>query len=217
MAIKQLVYGQQLSETMHAPRRTQAQRREESENRLLAAAAEIIAEEGYLACTLERVGERAGFSRGLASRKYGSKDGLIEAVIWKVSADVHGQIETAIAGIESPLERLLVLLDQFVELVLREVSVRAYFVLFSAMIANRLDVRAVFQEVQDRFAQRLEAMIRAAQEAGEVPPARSPQTTAFVLGSLLAGMAVEVAMGNGEAAQATRPDMQAMMRAALAG
>mgnify|MGYP000983961481 CR=1 FL=1 len=45
------------------PRRTQAQRREESDGRLLAAAAAIIAEEGYLAATLERVGERAGFSR----------------------------------------------------------------------------------------------------------------------------------------------------------
>jgi AcrR family transcriptional regulator len=62
-------------------RRTQAQRRAESDDRLLSAAAEIIAGEGYLALTLERVGERAGFSRGLASRKYGSKDGLIEALI----------------------------------------------------------------------------------------------------------------------------------------
>ena len=58
---------------MSAPtaRRTQAERRAESDDRLLEAAAAIIAEEGYMAATLERVGERAGFSRGLASRKYG--------------------------------------------------------------------------------------------------------------------------------------------------
>nr|HQA18338.1 TetR family transcriptional regulator [Novosphingobium sp.] len=116
-------------------RRTQAERRAESEDRLLAAAAAIIAEEGYLAATLERVGTAAGFSRGLAGRKYGSKDGLIEAVIWRVSARVNAEVDTAIAGLDSPLDQLLALFDRFVELVLRDTSVRAYFVLFSAMIA----------------------------------------------------------------------------------
>ncbi|HPB22797.1 MAG TPA: TetR family transcriptional regulator, partial [Novosphingobium sp.] len=145
------------------PRRTQAQRREESENRLLAAAAEIIAGEGYLACTLERVGERAGFSRGLAGRKYGSKDGLIEAVIWRVSAQVHAEVDAAIAGLASPLEQLLALFDRFVELALRDTSVRAYFVLFSAMIANRLETRTVFEEVQQRFGQRIEDLVIAGQ------------------------------------------------------
>lgn len=202
---------------MHAPRRTQAERRELSEARLLAAAAEIIAAEGYLACTLERVGERAGFSRGLASRKYGSKDGLIEAVIRHVARDVHLAIDQAVAGVTSPLDRMLVLLDRFVALVLQEVSVRAYFVLFSAMIANRLETRAIFQEVQDQFAARLEAMIAEAQAAGEIPAARNARTMTFVLGSLLAGLAIEVTMGADADVGALRQDMATMMRAALAG
>ena len=141
------------------PRRTQAQRREESDGRLLAAAAAIIAEEGYLAATLERVGERAGFSRGLAGRKYGSKDGLIEAVIWHVSAHVHEQVDLAIAGKADPLDQLLALFDRFVELVLSDTAVRAYFVLFSAMIANRLETRTVFEEVQERFGDRIEQLV----------------------------------------------------------
>ena len=112
------------------------------------------------------MGERAGFSRGLASRKYGSKDGLIEAVIWRVSAHVHEQADAAIAGIACPLEQVLALADRFVELVQRDISVRAYFVLFSAMIANRLETRPVFDEVQIRFGERLEALIVAAQADG---------------------------------------------------
>lgn len=154
-------------------RRSQAERRAESEQRLLDAAAEIIATEGYLAATLERVGERAGFSRGLASRKYGSKDGLIEAVIWRVSAHVHEQADAAIAGIPCPLDQVLALADRFVELVQRDISVRAYFVLFSAMIANRLETRPVFEEVQIRFGERLEALIVGAQAAGKVPDRKS--------------------------------------------
>lgn len=206
-------------ETPSPPRRTQAERRADSENRLLAAGAEIIAGEGYLAATLERVGERAGFSRGLASRKYGSKDGLIEAVIWRVSAHVHEQIDAATEGIADPLDRLLVLSDRFVELVLTDTSVRAYFVLFSAMLANRLETRDVFEQVQQRFGEKLETMIEAAQSTGAITHALAAPHAAFVVGSLLAGVAIEVVMGFGrvEDIAAIRPTMAAMLRHALTG
>lgn len=202
-----------------APRRTQAQRREESENRLLEAAAAIIAREGYLAATLERVGTEAGFSRGLASRKYGSKDGLIEAVIWRVSAHVHDQVDRAIAPLDDPLDQLLALFDRFVELVLSDVMVRAYFVLFSAMIANRLETRAVFDQVQLRFGQRIEELIRAAQAASRVPRALPAAHAAFLVGCLLAGISIETAMdysGDPDADPAAlRRDLGAMLRRAL--
>lgn len=198
-------------------RRTQAERRAESEARLLDAAAQIIATEGYLACTLERVGERAGFSRALASRKYGSKDGLIEAVIWRVSAHVHEQVDAAIAGVADPLDQLLGLFDRFVELVLGDTTVRAYFVLFSAMIANRLETRPVFEEVQQRFGERIEGLIIAAQAERHIPPVLPAQHAAFMVGCLLAGISVETAMDYASAAdpQALRADLGGMVRRAL--
>ncbi len=202
-------------------RRTQAERRAESENRLLNAAAEIIASEGYLAATLERVGERAGFSRGLASRKYGSKDGLIEAVIWRVSAHVNEQVDLAIAGVRDPLDRLLRLFDRFVELVICDVSVRAYFVLFSAMIANRLDTANVFDEVQRRFGERIEALIAEAQTAGSVPSNLPVKHAAFMVGCLLAGISIEseAKMLDADAAAtlALRHDLSQMLRRTLGG
>ncbi len=198
-------------------RRTQAQRREESDNRLLAAAAEIIAREGYLAATLERVGERAGFSRGLASRKYGSKDGLIEAVIWRVSAHVHAEVDQAIAGMDSPLEQVLALFDRFVDLAQRDISVRAYFVLFSAMIANRLETRTVFDAVQRNFGERIETLVADGQAAGSINPALPSAHIAFMLGSQLAGIAIEIAADSADEADplALRRDLVAMLRHTL--
>ena len=151
MAIAGAMSGAGAEKAQAAPRRTQAQRREASDGRLMSAAARIIADEGYAAATLERVGEAAGFSRGLASRKYGSKDGLIEAVIRHVSAHVNAQVDAALEGVEAPARQVLVLFDRFVALVQVDVMVRAYFVLFSAMIANRLETRTVFAEVQQQF------------------------------------------------------------------
>ena len=202
-------------------RRTQAERRAESDDRLLAAAAAIIAEEGYLAATLERVGERAGFSRGLASRKYGSKDGLIEAVIWRVSAQVHAEVDAAIAGLDSPLDQLLALFDRFIELALRDTAVRAYFVLFSAMIANRLETHTVFEEVQQQFGARIEALVAAGQARGEIDPALPPAHLAYLVGCLLAGFAIETAAGpaGGSTLDPARlpADLARMLRAALTG
>ena len=57
-----------------------------------------------------------------------------------MSTHVHEQADTAIAGIACPLEQVLALADRFVELVQRDISVRAYFVLFiaSALLVLRL-------------------------------------------------------------------------------
>lgn len=203
--------------TQAANRRSQRERSEESDNRLLAAAAEILATEGYAAATLERVGERAGFSRGLASRKYGSKDGLIEAVIQRVSMHVHQQMDLAVAPESSPLGQLLATVDRFADLVVRDTSVRAYFVLFSAMIANALETREAFQQVQELYALRLHGMITEGQASGEIAPSLDPVITAYVIGCLQAGLAIEAAMGSDIDTRAVRAHLRAMLRPALRG
>ncbi|HEX4849066.1 MAG TPA: TetR/AcrR family transcriptional regulator, partial [Novosphingobium sp.] len=195
--------------------------REESDARLLAAAAGVIAREGYLAATLERVGTEAGFSRGLASRKYGSKDGLIEAVIRHTSTHVHAELDKAVAGVVSPLDQLVALFERFVALVGSDDLVRAYFVLFSAMIANRLETRLVFDEVQQRFGQRLQDLIERAQRTGAIAPALPARHGAYLVGCLLAGIAVETTMDSPPpvAVDAARlqADLSAMLRRALGG
>lgn len=192
-------------------RRTQAERRAESDDRLLGAAAEIVAREGYLALTLERVGERAGFSRGLASRKYGSKDGLVAALIHRAEAVVHREIDAAIAGIADPLDRIAALFDRFFALVLHDEAVRAYFVLFGAVIANRLGPAHVFETVQARFGARLETLVRDGQAAGSVRGDLVVEHAAFMIGSLLAGISSETEMASFNAA----PDAAGPLRASL--
>ena len=61
-------------------RRTQTERREEAERRLLAAALEIVVRRGSVRMTLAEVGEAAGYSRGLPAHRFGSKAGLVHAL-----------------------------------------------------------------------------------------------------------------------------------------
>jgi AcrR family transcriptional regulator len=204
-----------------ALKRTQAQRSAESDDRLLSAAAEIVATEGYLALTLDRVGERAGFSRGLASRKYGSKDGLVEALIRRAEACVHEQVDAAVSDVSDPLDKVMVLFDRFFELVLSDASVRAYFVLFGAVIANRLGPAGVFEDVQRRFGERIAGLIAKAQAVGSLPADLPTDHAAFMVGSLLAGISIETEMGSFDSSPRNtgplRANLAAMLRRALGG
>jgi AcrR family transcriptional regulator len=62
-------------------RRTQAARREESDRRMLRAATHLISRQGLGATTLAEIGLAAGYSSGLPVVRYGSKLGLIEALL----------------------------------------------------------------------------------------------------------------------------------------
>ena len=62
------------------PRRTQAERREEAEKRLLDASVRLLVERGYDRFALADVCEKAGYSRGLAAHHFENKEGLLEAL-----------------------------------------------------------------------------------------------------------------------------------------
>ncbi|WP_313802276.1 TetR/AcrR family transcriptional regulator [Sphingobium sp.] len=74
-------------------RRTQLERTAESDKRMLDAAMQLVHERGIHGTTLKEVGELAGYSRGLANFRFGSKEGLFSAMLtqynqrWKQEAN----------------------------------------------------------------------------------------------------------------------------------
>jgi AcrR family transcriptional regulator len=93
------------------PRMSQVERSERSTAALLEAAADLILESGFASVTLAAIGERAGFSRGLVTSRFGSKDGLIEALVDRiVSRWGHHNVLPRTEG-KPGLDGVLVLLD----------------------------------------------------------------------------------------------------------
>lgn len=76
-------------------RRSHAERREEAERRLLDAALEIVARRGSVRMTLAEVGAAAGYSRGLAAHRFGSKAGLVHALAGHIGRRFGEQREQA--------------------------------------------------------------------------------------------------------------------------
>lgn len=81
-----------------APRRTQAERREETKRRILDAAAHILSTKGYAGFRISEVASLAKVSRGAQTHHYPTKDSLLLAALEEVYNTTR---EQSLARIES--------------------------------------------------------------------------------------------------------------------
>jgi AcrR family transcriptional regulator len=177
--------------TATVPRRRQSERRLQSEEGLLRAAAELVAERGVNAATFENIGQRAGYSRGLAAQKFGSKQGLIEALITHLHA--RSDIGFAERGIESlpGLDAILAYVDVYLRNLENDCEVRAYFVLMAGAVADLSIIRTAFAASHQLVEHRLEAMVLRGQAEGAVRREIDADAAALMIGSLLLGLSMQ--------------------------
>ncbi|MDR3513907.1 MAG: TetR/AcrR family transcriptional regulator [Caulobacteraceae bacterium] len=172
-------------------RRTQSERRDQSEKGLLTAAAELIAERGLGAATFDNIGQRAGYSRGLATQKFGSKQGLIEALI----AHLHARADAIFAERrvdEMPgLEAIVAYVDNYLRNLETDGEVRAYFIMMAGAVADLSQVRAAFAASHQLVERRLEAMVLRGQAEGAIRPQIDADAAALMIGSLLLGLSMQ--------------------------
>ena len=162
-------------------RRTQEQRRSATRAALLAAAAELVVESGVRALTLASVGERAGYSRGIVTHHFGSKQALLDAL----AKSSQSGFVPGVGGMPPGLERLVLLIEGYVrELGRDEVASRAFLLLW-AEAATAAELSASFRERDEAFRTDLRADVAAGIADGTIRAAASPQDVAVaVLGQL---------------------------------
>lgn len=86
------------------PSLTQAERTAISDKAMIDAAVELILEHGTEKTTLAAIGERAGYSRGLATYRFGSKAGLFDEVCKAISRQWLGYLKEGVgklAGVDA--------------------------------------------------------------------------------------------------------------------
>jgi AcrR family transcriptional regulator len=173
-------------------RRTQAERRDGSERGVLQAAIAVVADDGVCAVTFDAVGRKGGFSRGLATQRFGSKQGLIEAVIRHLHDRQEAlQGETRIDDLPG-LEAVLTFVDHFLRDLATNDEARAYFMLLSSAVADASELRAVFAAAHGRVERRLEAWVLKGQAEGAIRREVDADAAALMIGSLLFGLSMQV-------------------------
>ena len=161
------------------PRRTQAERRAESEREILLAAATLFGRQGYTATTLEQIGRKAGYSSALVSLRFGSKEGIAEAIVTRLQTQAGTDVfdpEEGVTGLAS-LNRLF---SGYSELLGdAEHWMRALFMLMTDSLGPLNGKIDLFRAGNDRFAAAIEEAVREGQEAGEIRADLEPAETAF--------------------------------------
>jgi AcrR family transcriptional regulator len=168
-------------------RRTQQQRRDHTRGALLGAAAELVVEYGVRAVTLARVGERAGYSRGIVSHHFGSKAALIAELAHSTQAG----FVPGLGDLDPGLDRLLQLIDGYLGQLNRLGVLNRAFLVLWAESATEPELTPVFRERDDSFRSDLRDDVQAGIAAGQIDAAIDPAASAVAIVGQLRGIAFQ--------------------------
>lgn len=174
---------------MTAPARTQKQRREEAEAALLDAAAELVAEQGLRALTLARVGERAGYSRGLVTHYFGSKQALVE----RLARAAQSGFVPGLGDLPPGLDRLLRLIDGYLaQQAKHERPLNRAFLLLWMEAATSPDLARLFADRTEAFRTDLREDLTAGIAEGTIRPDLPVEETTAAIVAQLRGIAIQL-------------------------
>lgn len=168
-------------------RRTQQERREQTERKLVAAATALIAEHGSRALTLAEVGEAAGYSRGIVSHHFGSRENLLRAVVRDAQAfDLPKPGGTAGTWLADTVRAYLKNVTN------RRPTARAFLQMWGEAIAADPVLMPLYAEQDARFRRLLADKVREGIRDGSVRADADPEAMAVSLLGLLRGIALQL-------------------------
>jgi len=159
---------------------------------MIRAAAKLIARQGYTRTSLAQVGEESGYTGGLVSHHFGSKEGLLRQLVSHISERFYDdQIRQATEG-RSGLEALCACAGAYLrELVLREERIRALYVLMGESLGPVAEIRPVFAELNRSFRATARAWIEEGIAQRTIRAEVDPDAEASLFVGMLRGVAMQ--------------------------
>ncbi len=172
-------------------RRTQAERRAESDRRLLQATAELVVERGVEGASLAEIGRRAGYSHSLVHHRFGSKDALIERLNDEAVEQFSEATVRRIEGLRGA-DAVSAVAETYLGMVQGPDPVsRVHLVVWGEAVAAGADKRP-YRVTWDRyFRTSLATLIRGGIDDGSIRGDLDPEAGAVVVVGLLRGVALQ--------------------------
>jgi len=150
--------------------RTQAERTALAESSMILAAIDLLNSVGIQGTTLVAIGERSGYSRGLASHHFGSKAGLLRTVLKRMTAVWTEKLVRSLDG-ETGLQAFATAIDTHLEHVLRHPDyIRAMNILWGAALDPASEFKPNVAEFMRIQRESVAAWVKGGQESGEIRP-----------------------------------------------
>jgi len=160
-----------------------------STHALLEAAAELIGEGGLDALTFAAIGERAGYSRGLVTARFGSKAGLIDALIDRIVTQWSQKSVFPQTRGRDGLDGAMLLMDAIGERAAAEShSLRVLYVLMFEAIGPDDELKRRFAKFHEEFRASFEHYIVKGLGDGSISESVDPVAEAAVIVGALRGL-----------------------------
>lgn len=171
---------------------TQAERVAASDRALIDAAIELIAERGYERTTLALIGEKAGYSRGLVTQRFGNKENLLWAVMRQILDRWSTQaLEPRVAG-KIGVPALQTILAAYLDACeAGPKRIRAYYALLREADGPVPAVRDTIKKLHVTERAQIAGMIRAGQAAGAVRRDIDPDAEATAFLGVMRGVTLQ--------------------------
>ncbi len=178
--------------------------------RLLAAARELVEEQGYAGASVIAVAERAGLAAGTLYRHFSSKEDLFVELFRAVCDREIEAMRAAAAQPLSPGERLVRVLVTFAERALRRPQLA--WALLAEPVAPGVDAERLIYRT--RYRELLAVTLRDAIAAGEVPEQDVELTSAVLVGGCAEALVGPLASGTDDG-EATIAALETVVRRAV--
>ncbi|MEL6368294.1 MAG: TetR/AcrR family transcriptional regulator [Pseudomonadota bacterium] len=168
--------------------KTQAQRVAASDKAMLDAAMALILENGMDGTTLAAIGERAGYSRGLATYRFGSKAGLFREVSGNIQRHWSDYLNAAV-GQDSGIDALCNAASAFHHFVLEfPQEIRVLHILYYGGASPNSDVRGLAKQAFSRQVADAERWVEDGLASGSIRKDVDPRSIAAQYVAHIAGL-----------------------------
>lgn len=168
-------------------RRTQQERKQEAEEALLDAAAELVVEQGIVQTSLAQIGERAGYSRGLVNHHFGTKDALIERLVKRSRRQFLERVNPS--PDDSGLESIIKSADAYIRIFLSKRSRPALVVMWGAALPESAAHESAIAESDEGARLMIVNGVRRGQKDGSISKDVDPDAYAVAHFGMLRGIA----------------------------
>ncbi|MHA7652830.1 TetR family transcriptional regulator [Mycobacterium sp. ML4] len=164
----------------------------QTRKRLIDAASELFAEQGYAGTSILHIAERSGISRGSVAWHFGSKDGLLWAVVEEAFAQWETTVLVPDVGDAIGLDAVRAALRSHRRFLEGDTArLRLFYVLMFDAIGPRDDLRVRFAQLHTHLRNLCEKWIAAGQKAGEIRADADPRAVVTVLIGAVGGIAYQ--------------------------
>ncbi len=161
-----------------------------STRRLLEAAGDLIAERGFEQTSLAAIGERAGYSRGLVTTRFGTKENLLTVLMERITSDwIEHNVLPEIQGLPG-LDAMLTYLDTVIRQLERDPqAMRVLWALSFEAVRPSSPLRQYAEPYHRNTVKVVTAFLEAGIADGSINPEIDPASEALLHAATLRGLA----------------------------